>query len=110
MPFTKDTARIIVETHRADYLLSIKGNSPETCEHLEEWERDADASFSEEADLAHGRQRHIHVVRPLPGAYPHGSCSAQVQTTARYAHLAPVKASAARIGDSIERDLAVETD
>ena len=34
----------------------------------------------------------------------------QVQTTARYAHLAPVKASAARIGDSIERDLAVETD
>ena len=36
----------------------------------------------------------------------------QVQTTARYAHLArdTVKASAARIGDSIERDLAVETD
>ena len=31
----------------------------------------------------------------------------QVQTTARYAHLAPdtVKASAARIGDSIEGDL-----
>ena len=31
----------------------------------------------------------------------------QVQTTARYAHLArdTVKASAARIGDSIERDL-----
>ena len=72
---TRDTARIIVETHCADYLLSIKGNSPETCEHLEtiEWERDADASCSEEADLAHGRidQRHIHVVRPLPGAYPH---------------------------------------
>ncbi len=36
----------------------------------------------------------------------------QVQTTARYAHLArdTVKASAARIGDSIKRDLAVETD
>ena len=35
-----------------------------------------------------------------------------VQTTARYAHLArdTVKASAARIGDSIERDLVVETD
>ena len=33
----------------------------------------------------------------------------QVQTTARYAHLArdTVKASAARIGDSIERDLDV---
>ena len=36
----------------------------------------------------------------------------QVQTTTRYAHLArdTVKASAARIGDSIERDLAMETD
>ena len=36
----------------------------------------------------------------------------QVQTTARYAHLAldTVKASAARIGDGIERDLVVETD
>ena len=34
----------------------------------------------------------------------------QVQTTARYAHLArdTVKASAARIGDSIERDLGAE--
>ena len=33
----------------------------------------------------------------------------QVQTTARYAHLArdTVKASAARIGDSIEQDLEV---
>ncbi len=36
----------------------------------------------------------------------------QVQITAHYAHLArdTVKASAARIGDSIKRDLAVETD
>ena len=36
----------------------------------------------------------------------------RVQTTARYAHLArdTVKASAARIGDGIERDLVVETD
>ena len=34
----------------------------------------------------------------------------QVQTTARYAHLArdTVKASAARIGDSIETDLGAE--
>ena len=40
------------------------------------------------------------------------SCSdhTQVQTTARYAHLARdiVKASAARIGDGIERDLETE--
>ena len=36
----------------------------------------------------------------------------QVQITAHYAHLArdTVKASAAHIGDSIKRDLAVETD
>ncbi len=70
---TRDTARLIVETHRADYLLSIKGNSPETCELLETIEWEADAGFSEEADLAHGRIDQRHVVRLLPGAinYPH---------------------------------------
>ena len=46
----------------------------------------------------------------IPSAMSPGLGHTQVQTTARYAHLArdTVKASAARIGDSIERDLGAE--
>ena len=32
---TRDTARAIVETHRADYLMSVKDNAPETRKALE---------------------------------------------------------------------------
>ena len=74
---TRETARVIVETHGADYLMTVKENAPETHELLStiDWKRDATGFFQEEIDLAHGRieQRSIQVMTPLEGLlnYPH---------------------------------------
>ena len=74
---TRDTARAIVEIHRADYLMSVKDNAPETRKALEtvDWERAASGRFEEKIDKAHGRigQRRIEVLTPLPRLinYPH---------------------------------------
>ena len=74
---TRETARVIVRTHEADYLMTVKENAPETHELLStiDWERDATGFFQEETDLAHGRieQRSIRVLTPLEGFlnYPH---------------------------------------
>ena len=67
---TRDTARAIVETHRADSLMSVKDNAPETRKALEtvDWERAASGRFEEKIEKAHGRieQRRIEVLTPLP--------------------------------------------
>ena len=74
---TRETARVIVETHGADSLMTVKENAPETHELLStiDWKRDATGFFQEEIDLAHGRieQRSIQVMTPLEGLlnYPH---------------------------------------
>ncbi len=74
---TRKTARCIVEAHGADYLFTVKGNSPRTYEVLSSvnWERDAEGSFTEEMDKRHGRieQRSIDVMRAYKRMinYPH---------------------------------------
>ena len=73
----RDTARAIVETHGADYLMTVKRNAQETFRTLEtiDWERDATGGFDEAFDKAHGRieRRRIRVLTPLRGTvnYPH---------------------------------------
>ena len=46
----RDTARSIVESHNADYLMTVKANAPETYETLStiNWNRDATGTFEEE--------------------------------------------------------------
>ena len=70
---TRDTARTIVDTHGADYLMSVKENASETYNTLGtiNWERDATGHFEEPISKAHGRleQRRIEVMTP-PSA-PH---------------------------------------
>ena len=62
---------------RCDSLFTVKGNAPETFEtlHSIDWDRDADATFSQHTDKAHGRteQRPIQILRPIPRLinYPH---------------------------------------
>ena len=74
---TRNTADTIVRTHGAHYLFTVKGNAPETFEilHSIDWDRDADATFSQHTDKAHGRteQRHIQTLQPIPRLinYPH---------------------------------------
>ena len=74
---TRDTARTIVDTHGADYLMSVKENASETYHTLGtiHWERDATGHFEEPISKAHGRleQRRIEVMTPLPRLinYPH---------------------------------------
>ena len=75
---TKDTARSIVETHKADYLMTVKKNASETYETLStiDWARDATGAFEEKPNKkAHGRIecRRIQTITPLPGTvkYPH---------------------------------------
>ncbi len=48
----RDTARTIVDTHKADYLMTVKGNAPETHETLAciNWERDATGTFKEKVE------------------------------------------------------------
>ena len=47
----RDTARSIVESHNADYLMTVKANAPETFETLStiNWIRDATGSFEEKS-------------------------------------------------------------
>ena len=73
----RDTARSIVETHNADYLMTVKANAPETFETLStiNWNRDATGAFEEEPTKGHGRIdcRRIQTMTPLPGTvnFPH---------------------------------------
>lgn len=74
---TRETARVIVRTHAADYLLTVKENAPETHQLLStiDWERDATGFSRQDTDLAHGRieDRSIRVLTPVKGFlnYPH---------------------------------------
>ena len=65
---TRKTASLITERLGADYLLSVKGNAPETFATLDsiDWDRDATGRFTEDFDKAHGRleQRSISVLTP----------------------------------------------
>ena len=65
----RDTARSIVESHNADYLMTVKANAPETYETLStiNWNRDATGAFEEEPTKEHGRIecRRIQTMTPL---------------------------------------------
>ena len=68
----RDTARSIVETHNADYLMTVKANAPGNVRDPLEtinWERDATGSYKEECTKAHGRieRRRILTMTPLQG-------------------------------------------
>ena len=54
---TKNLARTIVETHGADFVFTVKGNSPLAHERLSslEWERDAVGRYAEGPEKDHGR-------------------------------------------------------
>ena len=68
---TRNTLLALRRRHGTHYLLTVKGNSPETYETLEtiHWDRDATSRFSEDTQPAHGRieDRRIQVLNPLPG-------------------------------------------
>ena len=68
---TRNTILALRHRHGAHYLLTVKGNSPETYETLEtiHWDRDATSRFCEDTQLAHGRieERRVQVLEPLPG-------------------------------------------
>ena len=69
---TRLAAQTLVERHGADYLLTVKGNCPETNEALQavDWEADRTDWHSEEWDKARGRLecRWIEALAPLDGA------------------------------------------
>ena len=73
----RDTARSIVKSHNADYLMTVKANAPETYETLStiNWNRDATGAFEEDFTKEHGRieRRRIQTMTPLRGTvnYPH---------------------------------------
>ena len=73
----RDTARSIVESHNADYLMTVKANAPETFETFStiNWNRDATGAFEEEITKGHGRieRRRIQAMTPQRGTvnYPH---------------------------------------
>ena len=73
----RDTARSIVESHNADYLMMVKANAPETYETLStiNWNRDATEAFEEDFSKGHGRieRRRIQTMTPPCGTvnYPH---------------------------------------
>ena len=73
---TREVAASIVAQHRADYLLTVKRNCPETCQALATmpWEQ-ASGRFCEQPQKGHGRIdcRHIEVLTLLPNTinYPH---------------------------------------
>ncbi len=54
----RDTARAIVQSHGADYLMTVKGNTPETFAALAriDWERDATGEYEEDLHLLSYRQ------------------------------------------------------
>ena len=66
----RDTARLITRRHGADYLMTVKGNAPETFAALSgiDWERHRHGRHAEEPAKAHGRLEHreIDVATPLP--------------------------------------------
>ncbi len=74
---TRNTARLIVEAHGADYVFTVKSNSPRAYEVLSSvnWERDAQRSFTEDINKKHGRmeQRSIEVMAAYRRMinYPH---------------------------------------
>ena len=76
---TRETARLIVGIHAADYLMTVKKNAPETHRLLStiDWERDATGHCRERANKAHGRieQRAIAVLTPPRRLlnYPHAA-------------------------------------
>ena len=63
---TAKMAQTIAESHGADFMFTVKGNSPLVYERLSslEWERDAMGSYTEKANKDHGRieQRSIEVM------------------------------------------------
>ena len=73
----RDSARSIVESHNADYPMTVKANAPETYETLStiNWNRDATGAFEDEFNKGHGRIdcRRIQTMTPLPGTvnFPH---------------------------------------
>ncbi len=73
---TREVAARIVEQHRADYLMTVKKNGPETFQTLATlpWQQAA-GRFSEDPEKGHGRidQRHIEVLTPIKNSlnYPH---------------------------------------
>ena len=91
----RDTARSIVETHKADYLMTVKANAPETFATLEtiNWERDATGSYEEEYTKAHGRieLRRILTMTPLRGTvnYPHLAQISGLSVSVRFVNPAP---------------------
>ena len=54
---TRDTARSIVESHNADYLMTVKKNTPKIFETLStiNWNSETTGAFEEEITKAHGR-------------------------------------------------------
>ncbi len=72
---TRKTARLIKDTHGADYLVTVKGNAPETRDILASINREEDGSghFTEDIDKAHGRigQRRIATLTPHPRLINH---------------------------------------
>ncbi len=65
---TRETARLIVETHGADWMMTVKGNAPKTFETFESinWETTSTGRYRETPTLEHGRieQRSIEVFTP----------------------------------------------
>ena len=53
----RDTARCIVESHNADYLMTVKENAPKTLSTID-WNRDATGAFEEDFTKEHGRIEH----------------------------------------------------
>ena len=54
---TKKTASVIVRTHKADYMFTVKGNSSSAYERLKafDWENDSTGRFTEKISKGHGR-------------------------------------------------------
>ena len=58
---TRDTARAIVETHGADYVLSVKANCPDSFAQLAaiDWDGDDVRRHADEPAKAHGRRSRV---------------------------------------------------
>ncbi|MCE2523803.1 MAG: hypothetical protein J4F49_11405 [Rhodobacteraceae bacterium] len=75
MHTVRDTARTVINTHKADYLMTVKGNAPEIHETLAciDWGKDATDTFKENVEKVHGRieQRRIRTLTPPRGVVNH---------------------------------------
>ncbi len=73
----RDTARTLVDTHRADYLLTVKANAKKAFAALRQidWEQPGTRCYAQEPSKGHGciEQRSIRVLSPPEGSvnYPH---------------------------------------